>query len=136
MHRLPADRCKETTQQRGRRRPVHVVVAEHRDRLAAQHGLREPRGERIHAVEHRGIGQPVAQPRREMPLKLLGRDAAQRDQSRDGLGQPVRLGQQRGLARIGGADDPAPAAERPHDRGERGQTAIHDLRVKLWCASM
>jgi hypothetical protein len=70
------------------------------------HGAQEPRDGAVHISEMRGIGQPVAQSRREKARRLVDADAALRQQPPNDLGQTVAFGDGGGETGIGIAQSP------------------------------
>ncbi len=79
----------EAAQQRDRQRraacAVHVVVAEHADRLAARHRVGQPLGRDVHVGQQRGIRQQRAQGRFEEMAGSVDIDAAGGQQPADDL---------------------------------------------------
>ena len=53
---IEAELPQQPDQQRRGGRPVHVIVAEDRDRLAALYRIRQPFCRAVHVAEDRGIG--------------------------------------------------------------------------------
>ena len=108
-------RRKEPRQQRSRGRTVDIVIAKDADRLAVVHRADEPRHGSIHVAQMRGIGQLVAQARRQEARRMVEIDAALRQQPPDDLGNPEPLGDSLSRSRIAIAQAPATAAHRPLD---------------------
>ena len=107
---MRADRRKKAQQQRRRGRAIDIVVAEHDDRLAVPDGARQPRHGAIHVAQMQGIGQLIAQPRRQKSGRFIDADAALRQQASDDLRETVALRDRRRETRIGLARPPAAAA--------------------------
>ena len=83
-------------QQRRAGRPVHVIIAEDRDRLAALDRVGEPLGALVHVLEAAWIGQEVADARVTMARQVFALDPAgqqqlvdQRVHGRDLVGRPA-----------------------------------------------
>ena len=105
-----ADRREKPRQQRGRGRAVDVVIAKYGDRLAVAHGVDEPGGRSLHVAQMRGIGQLVAQARRQKTRCLVEIDTALSEQAPDDFGQSQPLGDRLCFPRIAGPQAPAAAA--------------------------
>ena len=101
--------------QRGAARAVHVVVAEHADRLAVLHRVRQPIGGDVHVDQHGRIGQQRAQRRIEEVARRLDADAARGEQPADDFRQAHALGDAEADAVLAAAPDPAPAAQAAAD---------------------
>ncbi len=108
-------RCKEPRQQRSRGRPVAIVIAKDADRLGVMHSTGEPRHGSIHIAQMRGIGQLVAQARRQESRRVVEIDAALRQQPPDNLGHPEPLGDSFAHPCIAIAHAPATPAQRLFD---------------------
>ena len=109
------DRRKEPRQQRRRGRAVDIVIAKDADRLAVVHRADEPRHGSIHVAQMRGIGQLVAQARRQEARRVVEIDAALRQQPPDDLGNPEPLGDRLSRSASPSREPPATAAHRPLD---------------------
>ena len=118
--RLGPGGAQKAGQQGGRGRPVHVVVAEDGDRLAAHDRAGQARRPGVHVLEPRGVGQGLAQARIEEGLGLVEADAARGQHPADDLRQPQALGQGERQAGIAQALLPAFAADRVLDAQETG----------------
>ena len=69
-----------------RRRPVHVVIAEHADFFAVRDGVGDAAGGFFHIAQDIGIGQMPFKRRRHKKRHVFGRDPANGEQPRDHFG--------------------------------------------------
>ena len=108
-------RRKEPRQQRSGGRAVDIVIAKDADRLTVMHRADKPRHGSIHVAQMRGIGQLVAQARRQEARRVVEIDAALRQQPPDNLGHCEPLGNSFSCPCIAIAQAPATPAHRPFD---------------------
>ncbi len=87
-----AESAEEAGHQRGGTGAVHVIVAEHRDRLAPLHGKSQAISGGVHVGEQRRVGQQRAQGGGEEIRRGFHPDAARGEQSPDDLRQFQPLG--------------------------------------------
>ena len=91
MKRIEAAEPQEARQHRRRARPVHIVIAEDRDLLAAHHRLGQPRGRGRHVGEHTRIGHQVPHGRIEIADRLVHLDPTPRQHAGQQFRQLVPL---------------------------------------------
>ena len=111
--------------QRGAARTVHVIVAEHADRLAVLHRIGEPIGGDIHVDQHRRIGQQRAQRGIEEVARRIDADAARGEQAADDFRQVHALGDAETDTILAAAPHPAPAAQAATDAEDASLRCNH-----------